>query len=166
MQGHDAAHRASASPRPSLDAIRRRVTGAPGEADSGSAVIEFVVLGSLLVVPVVYFILSLGAVQAGSFAVVGAADQAAKTIALSEAAADTGAAEAAASTTMADFGFDRGAYTVGVACSDSRCSEPGSRVTVTVRLTVPLPLAPSVGGSALSAATVQSSATEILGRFR
>ncbi|WP_083701627.1 hypothetical protein [Tersicoccus sp. Bi-70] len=166
VPGPDAAAVGSPRLRATIGALRRRITGAPGDGDAGSAVIEFVVLGTLLLVPVVYLILSLGAVQAGSFAVVGAADQAAKMIALSEEQLDAGAADAAAATTMADFGFDRGAWTVDVACSEPRCSEPGSRVTVTVRLTVPLPMAPSIGGSVLSAATVQSSATEILGRFR
>lgn len=147
--------------------LRHRVVDGPGGGETGSAVVEFVVLGTLLLVPVVYFILSLGAVQAGSFAVAGAADQAAKTIALSEdPATAAGAAEAAAAATMADFGFGRGAWTVDVACSVSGCGDPGSRVTVTVRLTVPLPMAPTIGGSTLSAASVQSSSTEILGRFR
>ncbi|GGC87208.1 hypothetical protein GCM10011512_12650 [Tersicoccus solisilvae] len=147
--------------------MRERILDGPGGADAGSAVIEFVVLGTLLLVPVVYFILSLGAVQAGSFAVVGAADQAAKTIALSEDPASAGgAAEAAAATTMGDFGFDRSAWTVDVACSAPGCEGAGARVTVRVRLTVPLPLAPAVGGSTLSAAAVESSSTEILGRYR
>lgn len=153
--------------RSALAALRHRVVGGPGGGDGGSAVVEFVVLGTLLLVPVVYVILGLGAVQAASFAVVGAADQAAKTIALSEDPATAGgSARAAAATTMADFGFDRAAWTVDVACSAPGCSEPGSRITVTVRLTVPLPMTPVIGGSTLSAASVRSSATEILGRFR
>src|SRR6478752_1023292 len=49
-----------------------------GDAERGSAVVEFTFLCLLLMVPVVYFIITVGLLQGGSFAVVGAADQAAK----------------------------------------------------------------------------------------
>ncbi|WP_375134948.1 TadE/TadG family type IV pilus assembly protein, partial [Arthrobacter sp. HMWF013] len=52
--------------------------GTGGPAEQGSAVVEFTFLALLLMVPLVYFIITIGQLQGGSFAVVGAADQAAK----------------------------------------------------------------------------------------
>ena len=49
--------------------------------DRGSAVVEFVTLAVLLLVPVVYLVLSLGRVQAGAFAVEGASRDAARIVA-------------------------------------------------------------------------------------
>ncbi|MEO8284541.1 MAG: hypothetical protein ABI568_14255, partial [Pseudarthrobacter sp.] len=46
--------------------------------EEGSAVVEFTFLALLVMVPLVYFIITVGQIQGGSFAVVGAADQAAK----------------------------------------------------------------------------------------
>ena len=68
--------------------------GAGGE--QGSAVVEFTFLSLLLMVPLVYFIITMGQLQGGSFAVVGAADQAAKVfVAQPDAAGGRAAAEQA-----------------------------------------------------------------------
>ncbi|AUI49448.1 hypothetical protein AC20117_21995 [Arthrobacter crystallopoietes] len=50
------------------DKLRRRLTAAAGPddpAERGSAVVEFVFLGALLLVPVVYFVIAVAQVQAG-----------------------------------------------------------------------------------------------------
>src|SRR5213080_4024602 len=65
--------------------------------ERGSAVVEFTFLSLLLMVPLVYFIITVGQIQGGSFAVVGAADQAAKVfVAQPDAQSAQAAAEQAA----------------------------------------------------------------------
>lgn len=136
------------------------------QPEEGSAVLEFVFLGLLLLVPVVYLILTAGQLQAGSFAAVGAADQAAKVYVAAESAgqADSQARQAAL-LVLSDFGFDHSAAVIGIRCS-AECLTPGSSVTVDVLLTVPLPLTATMAGPGVSAATVDSTATQLVERFR
>ncbi|WP_104165842.1 hypothetical protein [Arthrobacter sp. SX1312] len=127
--------------------------------------VEFVFLGVLLLVPVVYLVLTVGQLQGGSFAVVGAADQAAKVYvdAASPQEADALAREAAR-IALANFGFGAEQAAVDIACS-GRCLAPGTTVTVVVRLDVPLPLVPAIAGTHPSAATVDATSTQIVERF-
>ncbi|MGW6174587.1 hypothetical protein ACWF5H_13960 [Arthrobacter sp. NPDC055138] len=135
--------------------------GLGGEA--GSAVVEFVFLGTLLLVPTVYFVISVSQVQAASFAVVNAADQAAKVYAGSDdATAGSQAAHQAALFAGGDFGIGSDQLDVKISCGNGACLEAGSSVTAEVSISVPLPL---LGGTGLSMATVSSSATQIVERF-
>jgi Flp pilus assembly protein TadG len=145
---------------------RRLHRGSPKVADErGSAVVEFVFLGVLLLVPVVYLVLTVGQVQGASFAVVGAADQAAKVYADAPTAREGDSrAREAVRLALSDFGFEEQDATVEITCG-GECLTPGSMVTVTVALHVPLPLVPSVAGTYPSAARVDSSATQIVERF-
>lgn len=133
--------------------------------DGGSAVLEFTFLGLLLLVPVVYLVLTVGAVQGASFAVVGAADQAAKVFVDSESAEEAySRAQQAVDLAIDDFGFAPEDAAVTIICGGT-CLEPGSSVTVAVDLRVPLPLIPTMPGLNTSAATVDSSATQLVERF-
>lgn len=146
--------------------LRWRLAAAvrPNEpAERGSAVVEFVFLGALLLVPVVYFVIAVAQVQGGSFAVVSAADHAAKVFVSADTpAAAHGQAEQAALLSVQDFGFEPGDLGVAVGCGGGACLEPGSTVTVNVSLEVPLPL---MSGLDLSFATVTSTATQIVERY-
>lgn len=133
--------------------------------DAGSAVLEFTFLGLLLLVPVVYLVLTVGAVQGASFAVVGAADQAAKVFVDSDNPAEAHArAQEAVNLTVNDFGFPPQDAAVTITCGGT-CLEPGSSVTVDVTLKVPLPLIPTMSGLNTSAATVDSRSTQLVERF-
>ncbi|WP_395797512.1 hypothetical protein [Arthrobacter sp. FW306-04-A] len=129
--------------------------------------VEFTLLSLLLMVPVVYFIVTVGQIQGGSFAVVGAADQAAKVyVTRNEASQGRVAAEQAAALTLADFGHSARRATVDVACDRDDCLSAGTAVTVTVKLTVPLPMVPFGEALRMDAAHLNASATQIVGRFR
>ncbi|APX04616.1 hypothetical protein BWQ92_18145 [Arthrobacter sp. QXT-31] len=119
-------------------------------------------------VPVVYFIITVGQVQGGSFAVVGAADQAAKVfVAQPDASQGRAAAEQAAMVALADYGHPAGNARIEVHCdSGGDCSAAGSTVTVTVGLTVPLPFVPFGEALRLNAGELSASATQVVGRFR
>lgn len=134
--------------------------------EAGSAVVEFTFLGTLLLIPVVYLVLAVGSLQGGSFASVGAADQAAKVFATAE-SVEQGHQRAAHAAMLAvtDQGFAPSDFTMDIACTDGACLEPGSMVTVRVSIDVPMPLIPTMPGLDLTAATVDASATEIVERF-
>lgn len=135
--------------------------------DQGSAVVEFTFLALLLMVPLVYFIITVGQIQGGSFAVVGAADQAAKVyVAQSDASAAQAAAEQAVTVALADFGHGPERATVTTSCDPADCQAAGTAVTVRVNLTVPLPFIPFGDSFRLSATNVEASATQLVGRFR
>ena len=115
----------------------------PDAAERGSAVVEFTFLSLLLMVPLVYFIITMGQLQGGSFAVVGAADQAAKVfVAQPDAAGGRAAAEQAVLLALADHGHSAADARVETSCAPADCMAAGSAVTVTVHLTVPLPFVP------------------------
>ncbi|GAB3558747.1 hypothetical protein GCM10027405_05390 [Arthrobacter alkaliphilus] len=129
--------------------------------------VEFTLLSLLFMVPVVYFIVTVGQIQGGSFAVVGAADQAAKVYVLQkDPSQGRVAAEQAALLTLADYGHAAERATVAVACDRPDCLSAGAAVTVTVRLRVPLPMVPFGETLNMDAANLHASATQIVGRFR
>ncbi|WP_285725422.1 hypothetical protein [Psychromicrobium xiongbiense] len=136
------------------------------DTEVGSAVVEFVTLGTMLLIPLIYFILTVGQIQGGSYAVVGAADQAAKVYASARTADDAARqAEQAVALAMRDYGFPRENVAMAVHCAPKDCFAAGSMVTVTVSLKVPLPLIPFLGINS-SVTTVDSTAAQVMGRFR
>ncbi len=109
-------------------------------ADAGTAVLEVLVLGIGLLVPLLYAAISVMSVQSASFAATSAAREAARTYVTSTTPAQ-GAARARAATriVLADAGI---AAVVPIVRCVGACLSPGSRVDVTVRVDVPLPLLP------------------------
>ncbi|MFW5468915.1 TadE family protein [Knoellia sp. CPCC 206435] len=111
--------------------------------EEGSATVEFVVLGVLMMVPLVYLVMSVGRVQAGSYAVTTAAREAGRAFVTAAAGEDAaGRARAAAAIAFADQGFD-GSGALEISCSTTPCLTPDTRVETTARVTVPLPLIPA-----------------------
>lgn len=142
-------------------------SGVHAGSERGSAVVEFTFLALLLMVPVVYFIITVSQIQGGSFAVVGAADQAAKVYtAQPDEASALAAAEQAVAIALRDFGHGAEAASVAVACAPSDCQTAGSTVSVTVRLDIPLPFLPFSERFRLGATEVEASSTHLVGRFR
>jgi Flp pilus assembly protein TadG len=111
--------------------------------DSGSAVVEFLGATLVLLVPLVYLVVVLATVQRATFAVDGAAREAAR--AAVTANADDAAARATAAVALAldDQGLDpAGAADALVVRCAPDCTSPGTTVTVEVALEVPLPGVP------------------------
>lgn len=120
-----------------------RLTGQ--RSDRGSAVVEFLGVALVLLLPVLYLVLTVGRVQAATFAVEGASREAARAF-VTAPSSDDGARLASAAVTLAlgDQGFAPGAGGLTIACSSQVCLEPGGEVTAHVRLDVPLPLVPEL----------------------
>jgi hypothetical protein len=124
-----------------------RFTSQPLADDQGSASLEFITVGMLLLVPLVYLILTLSVVQAGVFAVEGAARQAARVFVQSATVAQgTERAHNALNVALADHGLNADAATITVTCSPNpaTCLTRSGFVTVTVLARVSLQLAPPV----------------------
>jgi Flp pilus assembly protein TadG len=137
--------------------------------DRGSASLEFITVGVLLLVPTVYLVLALSALESASFGVEGAARQATRVFVQSESeGAAESAARAAIQVTLADYGLDAHNAQVAISCrpNPADCLTRRGYVTVTITTTVPLPLMPPVLQLHLPAGIpVQSVATEQVSRF-
>ena len=137
--------------------------------DRGSAVVEFVSLGTLMLIPLVYLILTLARLQAASFAADGAAREAARafTAAPDEA---TGRARALAAVRfgLRDQGFDQDPeLALQVTCSAAPCLTPGATVAVRVSVEVVLPGIPGfVDRFASTHVTVRSEQAAGVDAFR
>ncbi|MET4157732.1 TadE family protein [Agromyces sp. PvR057] len=135
--------------------------------ESGSASLEFLTVGLILLVPIVYLVVSMSAIQAGAFAVEGAARHAARLAADGAGSAGTPAAvERAVRITLEDFGVDADTASVDLSCETATCDTPGERIDVVVRARVALPLVPDVldlGGT--GSVPVESAATQTVSRF-
>lgn len=125
--------------------LRPPGAAAGGGSDCGSAVVEFVTLGVLMLLPVVYLVLVLGRIQAASFAVEAAARDAGRAF-VTAPDDDTAArhASAVAQRALLDQGFGRqdGAE-VSFHCSATPCLQPEAGLRVSVGVDVVLPGVPA-----------------------
>jgi Flp pilus assembly protein TadG len=114
------------------------------QGDRGSALVEFCVLAVLLLVPVVYLMVTLGRLQAASFATQGAAREAGRAfVTAQDDASARDRADAAALIAFADQGFDDpSTIRVEVECAGDPCLRPDARVVVHATLQVVLPAVP------------------------
>lgn len=150
-------------PLPWTEGPRTHFRGAD-HPDRGSAVVEFIALGLLLLVPVVYLVVTVARVQAGSFAVVAASEQVGQAVSsVDPGALDSGQLQEVAAVAARDHGFQAQDLTVAVSCADGACSAPGAVVTVHTRLTVGLPGVP--GFHTATVATLTSDLTVVSGRY-
>lgn len=137
--------------------------------DEGSASLEFITAGMLLLLPLVYLVLTMSSIQAGAFAVEGAARQAARVYVQSATVGEANAAaERAIEFALADYGLDADDVTVSVSCrpTPSQCLQRRGFVTVVVSTTVTLPLVPPVLDLDVPLSVpLSSSATQQVSRF-
>lgn len=123
--------------------------------DAGAATVELLALTLVLVIPLLYLVIAMGRVQAGAYAAEAASYAAARTAvvtgldSLQGGAAPAAAlaegearARAAAEVALADFGIDQEPG-VTLAC-DGGCLDPGTTVSATVTVPVPLPGVPAL----------------------
>jgi Flp pilus assembly protein TadG len=127
-----------------LRVVKRHAAGpSPTSRERGSAVVEFVFLAVLMMIPLIYLVMMLGRLQAGAYAAVAAAREAGRAYVTAQSEEAAGArAEAAARIAFEDQGFgDNGR--VRLQCDGTPCLRPEGRIEVTTEVTVPLPLVPS-----------------------
>ena len=137
--------------------------------DGGSASLEFITAGLILLVPLVYLVLTVAAIQAGALAAEGAARQAARVYVTASSDGDARSRAAQAiDFTLADYGIDTARSHVSISCTPApqNCLARHGFVTVAIEVAVPLPLAPAaVSVDAPLAVRVGSTATQQVSRF-
>lgn len=113
-------------------------------SDRGSAVIEFIVIAVLVLVPMCYVVLSVMRVQAATFASTQAVREAGRAFSMAD-TPDAGfaAARMAARLAFEDQGFEDPGEHMRIACAPSACLAPGSTVQVRLDWQVPLPWLPA-----------------------
>jgi hypothetical protein len=136
--------------------------------DAGSAVVEFVTVGVLMLVPVVYLVVAVAGIQAAAFATESAAREAARIVVTTP---DTDAAEdrvvSAVGWALQDQGIEADpGRAVTVLCDAQPCLTPGADVTVTVSVDVPLPAVPAgVSDAVPLVVPVSATHTQVVGEF-
>lgn len=142
--------------------LRRR------DGECGSAVVEFVVLGVLMLVPLLYLVMTMARLQAGAYAASAAAREAARgfvTARTVEAAEPR--ALGAASIAFEDQGFRAGEGVLTMECDGTPCLRPEGRIEMVATVTVPLPLVPAFARDLVPLEVpVSASHVAVVDRFR
>lgn len=145
--------------------VRRRLH----QGDRGSAVVEFLGVSLVLLIPIVYLIITLGRVQSAAFAADGAAREAGRMIAQADTfEAGMDHAALAVELAFADQGLDvDGASALEVTCEANPCLSPGAYLHLQVATDVPLPLVPPFLEGALSTEVrIEAEAMTAVDEFR
>jgi Flp pilus assembly protein TadG len=120
-----------------------------GNDERGTALVEFVWLAILLLVPLLYVVLAVFETQRAAYAASAAARSATRAFVT---APDQGSAyaraEAAARLAFGDQGIDAADFSLTITCRPDprRCLSPGSVVSAEVRSAADLPLMPAALG--------------------
>ncbi|MCT9820396.1 TadE family protein [Microbacterium sp. W1N] len=142
---------------------------APADAETGSAAIEFIFAGLVLLVPIVYLIVALGTIQGQAMGTQAAARQLARTIATAPDPGDAdGRAERVVAAIADEYGMAPADLRVRIGCAPAgaACPSAGATLRVTVSTRVALPLVPPVLGlDDLVAVPVEASAVQKVSRY-
>lgn len=116
-----------------------------GCAERGSALLEVLVVGVALLVPIGYLGLAVAAVQSASLAATQAVREAARAfVTAPTAAAGADRARAAARLALADHGLQAPGGALRITCTTRPCLAPGSSVVVDLGWELTLPWVPAV----------------------
>jgi hypothetical protein len=149
-------------------AVRRRPAALRTAGERGSAIVEFVFLAVLVMVPLFYLVMTMSRVQAGAYAASTAAREAGRAyVTASDQASASVRAEAAARIAFEDQGFGEGEAQLHLACDGAPCLRPEGRVELSTTVMVPLPLIPSFARSVVPLEVpVSASHVAVVDRFR
>ncbi|PRB10401.1 TadE family protein [Microbacterium sp. MYb62] len=139
-----------------------------GIDDDGSAALEFIAVGVILLVPLIYLVITLGAIQEQALGAEAAARHIARVIARApdaEVAADR--SDAVLAGIVDEYGLDPDAVDLSLACTPPavECPSAGATIIVTVATRVRLPLVPDLFGLDRSTAIpIQAEAVQKVSR--
>jgi hypothetical protein len=138
-----------------------------GPRDEGRAVVEFIFLGILLLLPLLYLVLTAARIQAAAFSASLAGREAGRAFITAATEEDASArARAAAGLAFDDFGFEPGEAGVEIACDGTPCLRPEGRVTTRALIEVRLPLVPDfIAEHVPSSVSISSSHVATVDRF-
>jgi len=134
--------------------------------ETGSATIEFIVVGVGIIAPLVYIAITVMTLHAASFAAHAAAREAARVFMSSQSIAEGNqAAVIAMQQAFTDHGV-QGTPNITVTCTNGQCLSPGSLLNIEVISQVPMPFVPRWGESAPLAMPVDANVTVLVDRYR
>lgn len=137
--------------------------------DGGSAALEFIVVGLLLLVPLVYLVVALGLIQGQSLGAEAGARHIARALSTAENAdAARRSADRILQSVIDEYDLDPGSVGVSFACrpAGATCPAAGATLVVTVQTRVALPLVPPVLGlDRLASIPIEASAAQKISRF-
>ncbi|MFT4219880.1 MAG: TadE family protein [Microbacterium sp.] len=146
----------------------RRARAAASD-DTGSAALEFIAVGVLMLVPLVYLVIALGAIQGQSLGAEAGARHVARAVATAaDEDAATERADAVLRSVVAEYGIDPKRVRVSFTCrpAGGECPAAGATLVVTVSTEVALPLVPPVLGlDRVARVPVEASAAQKVSRF-
>jgi hypothetical protein len=137
--------------------------------EAGTALVELIWLGLLLLVPLVYIMWSVFDAQRGAFGASSASRAAGRAFVLApDQATAYDRAEQAFDVALADQGVDAGDADLTITCDPEprECLTAGSVITVEVVVRQPLPLVPSALGSSAPSVRLSSTHVEPYGTYR
>ena len=141
----------------------------PCDDDRGSAALEFIMIGMLLLVPLVYLIVSLGLIQGQSLGAEAGARHIARALSTAEDADDARvSADRILRSVVDEYALDPDSVRISIECrpAGAACPQAGATLVVTLTTSVALPLVPPVLGlDRLAAIPVQASAVQKVSRF-
>lgn len=117
--------------------------------DDGSAALEFITIGVILLVPLAYLVLTLGAVQQAMLGAEAAARHTARVIGQAgDVDTATANADAVLASVIDEYGMDADTVQVSMTCTPAgaACPSAGATVIVTISSHVSLPFVPPILG--------------------
>ena len=145
----------------------RALAGQRLGSDEGNAIVEFVYLAILMMVPLAYLLLTVFRVQGATYAVSSASREAGRVFVTSASSDADARAMTAASIVMADSGLELDANQLLIRCSTRPCLTPGANVEITLGYDVDLPFLPRFLDGVLPASIhVEGRHLEVVDRFR
>ena len=135
--------------------------------DDGNAIVEFVYLAILMMIPLTYLLITVFRVQGATYAVSSATREAGRVFVTSTSGDADARATAAASMVMADSGLALDDGQLSIECSARPCLTPGAHVDFVIGYDVALPFLPRFLDGVLPASIhVQGRHLEVVDRFR
>ncbi len=137
--------------------------------DEGSAALEFIAVGVILLVPLIYLVIALGAIQEQTLGAEAAARHVARVVARApDAMTAAERSDAVLAGIVDEYGLDEEAVNLTIACTPRavECPSAGATIVVTVTTSVRLPLVPEMLGLDRSTAVpVQAEAVQKVSRL-
>jgi hypothetical protein len=134
--------------------------------DDGNAIVEFVYLAILMMIPLAYLLLTVFRVQGAAYAVSSATREAGRVFVTSARSDADARAATAAALVMADSGLTLDASELRIRCSAHPCETPGANVDIVIGYDVALPFLPRFLDRALpSSIHVRGRHLEVVDRF-
>lgn len=115
-------------------------------SEAGTAPLEFIVAGILMLVPLFYLVVALAAVQSQTMGVESASRSIARSLAMTDDATSDVVTQRVLATITAQYGIDPDTVAVTITCTGGTgvCPSPGAIVQVTVSARAELPLMPPI----------------------